>query len=189
MARKKKILFVEGEPNSPNGDLRQGFVKLLEKEIIRNLPKIIFGGGKKQTIDKFLNNRLEADSFSLLVDLDKTEDNRKNDLSENKLEERSNEVFYMIQEMESWFISQPDVLDEFYGVDNNGKKVSEKLTKRSVIEIKDPKGELKKATKNTRKGEYQEIKHAVELLKRLDSERLQVAFIDFKNLIDVLKKR
>lgn len=32
MAAKKVILFIEGESNSSNGDLNQGFTKLLEKK-------------------------------------------------------------------------------------------------------------------------------------------------------------
>ena len=188
MEHKKTILFIEGEPNSPNGDLRQGFAKLLEKKVGGKLPKIIFGAGKTQTIDKFLNNRLNADSFLLLVDLDGPENTRDSDLSKYKLTNRSSDVFYMIQEMEAWFISQPDILDDFYGKDNNGKKVSEKLTKREIGEIDDPKGELKKATKTSQKGVYQEISHGVELLKRLDTDRLCNAFIDVKNLIERLKQ-
>ena len=105
MEHKKTILFIEGEPNSPNGDLRQGFAKLLERKVAGKLPKIIFGAGKTQTIDKFLNNRLDADSFLLLVDLDGVEGTRDSDLLNYELTNRSADVFYMIQEMEAWSIS------------------------------------------------------------------------------------
>lgn len=184
----KKILFVEGEPNTPNGDLRQGFAKLLEKRIEGNLPKINLGGGKSQTIRKLLKNKLEADSFLLLVDLDRPEEEREEDLIENGLESKKENVFYMIQEMETWFLSQPDILDIFFGIDHKRKKVSEKLTKRKVTEISDPKGELKTATKDSKRGEYHEIKHGVELLKLLDAKQLEDSFIDFKKLIERLKE-
>jgi len=179
----KKILFIEGEPNSPNGDLRQGFAKLLGKKIEGHLPRINLGGGKSHTIQKFLKNKFEADAFLLLIDLDGPEAEKEQDLSAHNLLKQRENVYFMVQEMESWFLSQPDMLDRFFGVDHNKKKVSDKLPKRSVTEIPDPKSELKKATKDSKRGEYHEIKHGVELLKLLDAHQLEESFSDFKNLI------
>jgi hypothetical protein len=184
----KKILFIEGEPNTPNGDLRQGFAKLLGKRIEGQLPRINLGGGKSQTVRKFLKNKFEADAFLLLIDLDRPEEEKEQDIKDNDLFPQRENVFYMVLEMESWFLSQPDVLDGFFGVDNKQKKVSDKLSKRKITEIPDPKGELKKATKDSKRGEYHEIKHAVELLKLIDAKRLEDTFIDFKNLIERLKE-
>jgi hypothetical protein len=184
----KKILFIEGESNTPNGDLRQGFSKLLEKRIDGNMPRINLGGGKSQTINKFLTNKLEADVKLLMVDLDGPEENKEPDLTGNNLSGQQDKVFYMVQEMESWFLSQPNILDDFFGVDDKKKKVSDKLTKRNASEISDPKGVLKNATKNSRKGEYHEIKHGVELLKLLDAQKLEDSFVDFKKLIAKLKE-
>lgn len=191
MATKKIILFVEGEPNSPNGDLRMGLSKLLSQKLKDGLPKIIIGGGfsqggKSQTIHKFKTNKLDTDLCLLLIDLDKPEIERENDLKlENLLEDKDN-VFYMIQEMESWFLSQPDILDRFYGIDNCKKKISDKIKKKKAAEIEHPDEELVRITKNTKKGEYHKIKHAVELLKLLDSNKLEKEFPDFNRLIERL---
>jgi hypothetical protein len=187
MEAKKNILFVEGEPNSPNGDLRMGLSKLLSQKLKGKLPKIIIGGGKSQTIHKFLTNKLNADLSLLLVDLDKPETERENDLESEILLEYRNNVFYMIYEMESWFLSQPDILDKFYGLDNNKKKVSEKIPKKKAIEISHPDEMLMRITKNTKKGEYHKIKHAVELLQLLDASKLEIDFWDFRKLIERLK--
>lgn len=187
MAAKKNILFIEGEPNSPNGDLRQGFVKLLEKKLKGKLPKIILGGGKTQTIDKFLNNKLQADEFLLLIDLDGPKSLRATDLKTHKLDVEFEKVFYMIQEMEAWFLSQPEILDHFFGLDRNGKIVSEKISGRKPHEIPDPKEELFRITQNPRdggRGEYKVIKHAVELLKLLDADKLMKDSADFRKLIE-----
>lgn len=184
----KKILFIEGEPNTPNGDLRQGFAKLLGKKIDGQLPRINLGGGKSQTVRKFLRNKFEVDASLLLVDLDRPEEGKEEDMRESGLLSQKGNVFYMVQEMETWFLSQPDVLDDFFGVDNQKKKVSEKLSKRKPTEIPDPKGELKNATKDSKRGKYHEIKHGVELLKLLDATRLEDSFPDFKSLIERLKE-
>jgi hypothetical protein len=183
----KKLLFIEGAPNTPNGDLRQGFTKLLSKRIEGNLPKINLGGGKTQTIRKFLKNKFGAEAILMLIDLDRAEEEKELDAIEHGLAEYSQNVFYMVQEMESWFLSQPDVLDDFFGVDGNKKKVSDKLSKRKVTEIPDPKSELKSITRGSKRGEYHEIKHGVELLKLLDAGRLENTFTDFNVLIQRLK--
>lgn len=182
----KKILFIEGESNSPNGDLRQGFSKLLEKTLKNHLPRIILGDGKSLTIDKFLHKKLSGDVFLLLIDLDGIENTRSKDLKENGLADIEDNVFYMIQEMESWFLSQPKILDQYYGVDNNGKKVSEKITKKKSVDVAHPDLELKRLTRYSKKGEYHKIKHAVELLKMLDSEVLKNEFTDYKRLLEKL---
>lgn len=183
----KIILFIEGESNSSNGDLRQGFSKLLEQRLKGRLPKIILGNGKLQAIDKFKNNRLESKSLLLLIDLDKPENTKENDLKENNLLAERRNVFYMIQEMESWFLSQPEILDSFYGSDNLNKKISEKLPKKNIIEIANPDEKLIELTKHTKKGKYHKIRHGVELLKLLNATKLEDDFADFKMLIERIK--
>jgi hypothetical protein len=183
----KKILFIEGEPNSPNGNLREGFTKLLNQKLSGKLPRIKLGGGKSTVIKQYLKNKFEAQSI-LLIDLDADEGRRQSDLQKYGLAEHHETVFYMIQEMESWFLSQPDILDKYYGLTINRRKVSEKLKNKKVSEIQNPKEELKDLTKSLNNGEqYHEIKHAVELLERLDASKLENDFPDFKRLIERLK--
>ena len=187
MAAKKVILFIEGESNSSNSDLNQGFTKLLEQKLKGKLPKIILGDGKGQTINKFLTNQREADLFLLLVDLDKPEDTVEADLVDNNLLNDKENVFYMIQEMECWFLSQPNILDDFYGLDSRKKKISEKLPQKKATEFSEPDKIMKNLTKDTKKGQYHKIKHAVELLKLLDATQLEKDFADFERLITKLK--
>ncbi len=189
MATKKTkiILFIEGNSEVNNGDLRQGFEKLLlnTNKLAGKLPRIKLGGGKKQTIDAFLNNRI-SEERAILIDLDANEAAKEQDLKNHGLDKHKKEVFYMIQEMESWFLSQSAVLDKFYGVDSNKKKISEKLPKRNAMEISSPDKELEKLTTNTKKKTYHKVKHGVELLKLLDAQKLMQDFPDFKNLVDYL---
>ena len=94
----------------------------------------------------------------------------------------------MIQEMESWFLSQPAILDEYYGVTSSGKLISGKIPKRRSSEIENPKEVLKDITSKLNKGEkYHEVNHAADLLGKLDATRLEIDFPEFKNLIEKLK--
>ena len=181
------ILFIEGQPKTTNGDLKKGFVKLLQQNFTVKLPRIILGGGKLQTINKFKTNQLEAKSFLLLVDLDNTESERENDLKTNSIIQVEDSIFYMIQEMESWFLSQPEILDNFFGDGLSGKKISSKIPKKKTSEILNPAELLLSITKNSKRGTYHKIKHAVELLKLLDACQLEKDFPDFKRLIEKLK--
>ena len=88
----------------------------------------------------------------------------------------------MIQEMEAWFFSQPEILDSYYS-----EKISKKIPKRLAKEIPNPSDLLYKLTKSTRKGKYHKVVHAVDLLQKLDANKLMNDFDDFKGLIKTLK--
>lgn len=181
MAAKKpqKVkLFIEGTSDDTNGDLRQGFENLLKKELgaAQKMPKIILGNGVTQTIDKFT---YAGDTKSLLIDLDGDFETKSNRLKEFNLSEKN--TFFMIQEMEAWFLSQPDILNDFY-------KTELKIPQKKASEIAQPAKELKRITKNTVRREYHKVSHAVELLGKLKTDRLKNDFPDFKNLIDFLLK-
>jgi Domain of unknown function (DUF4276) len=185
--KNKNILFVEGESNSPNGDLRQGLSKLLEQKLKGKMPKIILGDGKAQTVKQFKTNKLGATMSLLLVDLDGNESEKEQDLQDYELLDYVENVFYMIQEMESWFLSQPNILDGFYGKDDNGKLISEKIPNKNAMKISNPDEMLQQFTKNTKRGKYHKIRHSVELLKLLNASQLEDDFPDFKKLIEKLQ--
>lgn len=176
---KRKYLFIEGTKDISNGNLREGFSKLIEQKAKLKMPTISMGDGKSQAIDKFLN----SDESKLLCDLDSDESHRESDLKNYNLTNRKDSVFYMIQEMESWFISQPDILDKFYG-----ESISTKLAKKPASSFSEPDKELQRLTKsNKKRGQYHKVKHGTLLLKMLDADKLCNEFPDFKKLIDSLK--
>jgi hypothetical protein len=83
---------------------------------------------------------------------------------------RSGCVFWMVELMESWFLADPGALAEYYGFssDTIGAIPNvEKIPKSDVMR------RLKQATKKTKKGEYHKVAHAPELLKKLDSAKVQ----------------
>ena len=176
-----KVLIIEGAKDTRNGILRQGFNKLLVQKLEGNMPRIVMGEGKQQAIDKFINYRNSRKPY-LLVDLDNKESEKENDLKNSNLIDHKKEVYFMIQEMEAWFLSQPDVLNSYYASDISGN-----LPDKHTKEIDKPSDFLFDLTKRTKKGKYHKIKHAVDLLQQLDAARLMEDFDDFDKLVKALK--
>jgi len=56
------------------------------------------------------------------------------------------------------------------------------------MEFDKPYERLKELTRDTKKGKYHKVKHGVELLKKLDSSKLEIHFPDFADLIGKLGK-
>ncbi len=179
---KRKVLIIEGTSDTRNGVLRQGFHKLLRQELKHKMPRIVMGDGKNQAINTFLNFRNERIP-NLLIDLDDDDGMKDNDLKNNSLSSKSEFVFYMIQEMEAWFLSQPEIIDSYYS-----EKLSKKIPKRPAKDIPNPSDLLGKITKPTKKGKYHKVIHAVDLLQMLDAHRLADEFVDFKHLLESLNK-
>ncbi len=181
------FLIIEGESKTDNGNLREGFSKLLEQVLgNQNKPRIIMGNGKGQAIDLFLNTlTYQSEKSCLLIDLDGIENQKEDDLKKNDLEKRKSTVFYMIQEMESWFFSQPEIIDQYYGC-----TVATKYKNKDPKSINSPDQELmeiaRKAGHKTRR-EYHKVRHGLELLLLLDAKKLENDFEDFKKLIEHLK--
>ena len=170
------VLFIEGTTDDTNGDLRQGFENLLKKELEGKMPTIKLGNGITQTVDKFLHT--EGNNF-LLIDLDGTTDTIEERLKHYKVPKA--QTFFMVQAMEAWFLSQPNILNDFY-------KKELKIPKKHASEISKPDVKLKELTKDLQKKEYHKVRHAVMLLSRLDVQKLKDTFPDFKALIEALKK-
>lgn len=173
---KKVLLFIEGTSDDTNGDLRQGFEALLKKELAGKMPSIKLGDGMNRTITKFSNTA--GDKF-LLIDLDDVSEMKAERLKQYNLPEAK--TFFMVQAMEAWFLSQPEMLNDFY-------KTDLKIPKRTASEIPKPDVFLENLTKTTKKGKYHKVNHAVELLSKLDIKRLKEDFSDVKNLIEALQK-
>lgn len=174
----RSYLFIEGTTDTSNGNLRQGFNKLLVKKLAGKMPTISMGDGKKQTIDKFKN----SSNSNMLCDLDAPKTKIADDLKENGISDYADSVFFMVQEMEAWFISQPEILDQFYN-----SKISTKLAKKHASLFEEPDKELQRITRDTARKTYHKVNHGAQLLKLLDIDKLMEDFPEFKRLIDKLK--
>ena len=183
MKRQKYVLYIEGTADDTNGDLRQGFSSLLSQELEDLMPRIKMTDSKSQAINKF-KKPFPNDNPLLIIDLDKPEIHKATLIKEENLEEESKKVFFMVQEMEAWFLSQPNILDNFYNY-----KISPRI-RRKLVEIENPSDELVRLTKNLPKKErYHKVRHGVQLLKLLNLKDLMKEFSDVKNLIEFLKEQ
>jgi uncharacterized protein DUF4276 len=172
-------IFIEGTTDDTNGDLREGFRKLFEQKLSGKMPRIILGDDQKSTVRKFLNDK-ESTKF-LLIDLDKSEEERVNVLTELQLNQNQTVSFFMIQEMEAWMLSQPEILNSYYN-----ENISNKIPKRHSKEISDPSDKLMDFTKNSKKGKYHKVRDGVRLLQLLNLSQLETDFVDVKNLMYAL---
>ncbi len=78
----------------------------------------------------------------------------------------------MVQLMESWFLADPAALSAYYGQHFGvgglpGRENVEEIPKSDVERS------LKRATEKTQKGEYHKIRHAADLLGRIDPARVR----------------
>lgn len=184
----KCIIFIEGGRNTDTGNLREGFQRLLEQDerLRGNMPRLEMSNDAAGTVKKFKyekNNKHSAyDCILLLADLDGPEEVREDWLAKYGLQEYREQVFCMIQEMEAWFLSQPDKLHTYYGA-----SLPHSLPKTAPTHTPNPAQKLAHCTKDYRpKGTYAKVKHGAQLLKLLNLTKLQADFPDVARLVKAL---
>lgn len=181
----KCVLLIEGSSNTNNGNLRGGFGKLL-RQAGRPMPKIEMLNDLAGAIKKFKQEAekatLNTDRVLLLVDLDGPAEARDEWLAKHDLLRHREQVFCMIQEMEAWFLSQPDILHDFYR-----PPLPHALPKTAPARIPHPAQKLEECTKRHHlKGTYHKTGHGALLLELLNLGRLQADFPDVARLVAAL---
>jgi hypothetical protein len=191
-------IYVEGGGDSANGkaQLRQGFDALLEPQKAaaraRKMHwKLVLCGGRNATFDAFVHATRTAASevVALLVDAEEpvaasTPEGRVAHLTRrdgwslgNVIAER---VHLMTQCMEAWIVADADTLAAFYGQDFHPNS----LPRRSILDD-EPKtslyAALDAATRRTRRGSYGKIRHASEILRRLQPEIVRRRCMSFQH--------
>ena len=80
----------------------------------------------------------------------------------------------MVQIMESWLVADVSTLKSFYGQNFNENAIP-RNSDVEMINKDDVKSSLKRATRNTTKGEYHKIRHGPELLGQLNISKIRQA--------------
>ena len=97
-------------------------------------------------------------------------------------------VHLMVQVMETWIVADAAALEDYHGGGFNGRQ----LPRREALE-EVPKAEIERtlhqATARTTKGAYHKIRHASELLARIDRERVKARCRHFRRLWESLALR
>ncbi|MBO7438809.1 MAG: DUF4276 family protein [Bacteroidales bacterium] len=183
-----KTLFIEGTSDTDNGDIRRAFRLLLEKELKGNMPRIFMGDGKKHTIDEFYTTPLQkGEKRFMLFDSDIPSPNKQEICStSNKsfkkrlVDATTDNTFLMIQEVEAWILSQPDVLTAA-GIDMS------KFNCQNVETIHKPCEKLAELYKKSGKT-YTKVNEFAKIFPKLDTTKLKQTSSEFKALIDALNK-
>lgn len=99
---------------------------------------------------------------------------------------RANDVFWMVELMESWFLAQPEVVEKYYTLPQETFVRIENVERISKSDVYQ---RLKDATRNTTKGEYHKVQHAPFLLERLDADQVQTGAPHCRQLFETIRAR
>lgn len=210
----KLNIFVEGVADTTSGDFlaidnsatfREAFHKLLiqhfsEEEFDLVIHPIGTVKQNKEKINSYLKNNENAIA---LFDLDGAPNQREHRLSYYH-EVIRDKIFFMIQEMEAWILSQPEAIDSFASKKDLIKKRDDKsieenslLKGKNIQDVEKPSEKIntifrqhfdelkfhRKSGKYKRKAKgYHKVKDAPELVSLLNFEKLTFVFEDANKL-------
>jgi len=189
--RREKKLFVEGggDNDALKTECRRGFREFLQKAGLKGrMPRIIACGARSQAYRQFRVAVREAaadDVFLLLVDSEgpiaaDAANARPWDHVENHTEDgwskpsgaTDDDLHFMVECMENWFLGDPQALGTFFGP---GFRPSALPANRQVENV--PKGavlkSLRNATSASGKGEYGKGRHSFKLLAEIDPNKVR----------------
>jgi len=179
------VIFVEGSRKTDNGDLRNGFGRLLRQAKLLQMPLIVMCDDTHGAIRKFQQETAKTNSafrrVLLLVDLDGPSASRAAWLAAHGLTPHEERIFFMVQKMEAWFLAQPVMVHDFYR-----PKLAHTLPKAAPEQVPHPDRVLEHCTIGTRKGRYHKTGHGALLLANLQLTDLQATFPDVVRLLEAL---
>jgi Domain of unknown function (DUF4276) len=203
----KRTLFVEGGGNNNDAlktECRRGFSKLLEKAGFKGkMPRIVACGGRKRAFDMFstaVTDSTIKDINVLFVDSEEEVKpsaadakpwehvkNRRGDSWKKPEAAIDDQLHFMVECMENWFLSDKETLANFFG---QGFKINSLPANQQVENISksDVYKALKEATKDTHKGTYGKGRHSFKILAEIDPSKLMNAAPYAKRLFEHLEK-
>ncbi len=181
-------IFFEGggEKGATQSKLREGLSKYCAKlRPSSSRLRIVAGGGREQTFDKFRRAAEGGHDGELAVLLVDSE----GPVTANTPAEHlrlnggwdftallNNRVFLMVQTMEAWFLADRDALSAFYDGGFLPNALPGSVTNVEIVRKEDIEPALKNATRKTKtKGEYHKIDHGSALLALIDPLKVGAA--------------
>ena len=200
-------LYVEGggDSKSLRTDCRKGFSAFVTKSGLKNRPRIVACGSRRDAFESFctaINSGKEAmllvDSEESTSEIHQTERTRPwlhlkqrvGDDWDKPVGCDDNDCHLMVQVMESWFLADRETLAKFFG--NGFKQDKLPANSRNIETV--PKHEvydaLKEATANCKtKGSYSKGKHSFIILEKIDPAKIFAASPWAQRFVDELKKK
>ncbi|MBD2183602.1 DUF4276 family protein [Planktothrix sp. FACHB-1355] len=194
-------IYIEGGGDSKNTKalLRQGFSAFLNKlvQIARSKGikwQIIMCGSRNSAFSDFQNALSDhPDAFNVLL-VDAEAPVKQTPWKHLKFRDNwdspgvdDNHCYLMVQTMEAWFIADIDTLKKYYGQGFKENCIPKNPNVES-IDKDSLEPNLKKATSDTSKGEYQKIQHASQLLEKLDVAKVRQASPNCDRLFTTLSQ-
>ena len=198
----KRHIFVEGggDNDTLRTQCRRGFTKLLEKAgFAGKMPRINACGGRHMAYERFctaLNGANRGDVTILLVDAEAPVTarspwdhvkGRPGDGWERPKDASDEDLHFMVECMENWFLADKDALAEFFGRGFRRKSLPANPDVEEISKL-DVYGGLKKATGLTTKGAYGKGAHSFTILALVDPAKVRSAAPYAERLLDHLDK-
>ncbi len=141
--------------------------------------KVVCCGGRTAAFDGFRNAVQSGDDaiVALLVDAEGPVNNSSRAHLQSRdgwdLQFASDDVVHlMVQTMEAWIVADPDALTEYYGQYFHGNALPKTQNLETVAKAAIASA-LAQATRQTQKGAYHKIRHASDLLKRIEQQKVE----------------
>ena len=201
------LIMIEGgsfEQPKKTRLLRNAIRKLLEQKVPTSEVNLTIDprAGERKVVKDF---KIAPNNPLLLVDMDGAETELKNRLKYFDIEQEhtENRVFFMIQKMEAWILSQPDVLEKYvkkeyltYKRRREGKAIEDDniLKNKHPKDIEEPDKKLHTllgryfVEKDKKKVKYEsKLTTGAALLELLDIQKLSNTFTDVKKLLEAIE--
>ena len=188
-----------GKGKGTKETLRLGMERFLQplKEAARNKElswKLVCYGSRDETFKRFrdaVNSSADAVNV-LLVDAEgpvkRSARDHLRDQDKWNLSFTSGEtVHLMVQTMEAWIVADSAALNSYYGQGFRANKLP-RATNLETVPKPTVEHSLREATKDTQKGRYHKIRHASDLLKRIDAGRVKARCCHCQRLFDEIRR-